>query len=113
MLMASPCKFPRCPAPSVARGYCEAHKQEASRSDQAQRGTATQRGYHARWQRRRAGYLREHPLCVECLKEGRTEPAFGIDHIIPHRGNRQLFWDESNWQSLCQFHLNAKSGRGE
>jgi 5-methylcytosine-specific restriction protein A len=24
-----------------------------------------------------------------------------VDHIIPHRGNRELFWDTENWQALC------------
>jgi 5-methylcytosine-specific restriction protein A len=23
------------------------------------------------------------------------------DHIIPRRGNQQLFWDRNNWQRLC------------
>jgi len=23
------------------------------------------------------------------------------DHIIPHRGDQALFWDETNWQRLC------------
>lgn len=25
-----------------------------------------------------------------------------VDHIIPHRGNEELFWDEDNWQGLCK-----------
>jgi 5-methylcytosine-specific restriction protein A len=25
-----------------------------------------------------------------------------VDHIIPHRGDPTLFWDESNWQPLCK-----------
>lgn len=25
-----------------------------------------------------------------------------VDHIVPHRGNAVLFWDETNWQSLCK-----------
>ena len=25
-----------------------------------------------------------------------------LDHIIPHRGNPVLMWDESNWQALCK-----------
>ena len=25
-----------------------------------------------------------------------------VDHIIPHKGDSDLFWDESNWQSLCK-----------
>ena len=25
-----------------------------------------------------------------------------VDHIRPHKGNRELFWDRTNWQSLCK-----------
>jgi len=33
-----------------------------------------------------------------------------VDHITPHRGNTQLFWDSSNWQSLCEeCHNGAKA----
>ena len=28
-------------------------------------------------------------------------PATDVDHIIPHRGDKKLFWDSGNWQSLC------------
>jgi 5-methylcytosine-specific restriction protein A len=24
-----------------------------------------------------------------------------VDHIIPHKGNMNLFWDKRNWQSMC------------
>lgn len=32
---------------------------------------------------------------------GRLTPATVVDHVIPHRGDRKLFWDSSNWQPLC------------
>ena len=25
-----------------------------------------------------------------------------VDHIIPHRGDEKMFWDEANWQALCK-----------
>ncbi|HEX9813297.1 MAG TPA: hypothetical protein VGA88_14575 [Burkholderiales bacterium] len=28
-------------------------------------------------------------------------PARNVDHKIPHNGDPVLFWDESNWQGLC------------
>jgi 5-methylcytosine-specific restriction endonuclease McrA len=24
-----------------------------------------------------------------------------VDHIIPHKGDRKLFWSRANWQPLC------------
>ena len=58
-----------------------------------------------------------HPLCVMCQADGRVEPATVVDHIKPHRGDSAMFWDRSNWQSLCKRHHDSdkqmleKSGR--
>jgi 5-methylcytosine-specific restriction protein A len=49
-------------------------------------------------------YLREHPLCVgypQGMHGERFEMAKCVDHIVPHKGNVELFWDEKNWQPLC------------
>lgn len=64
--------------------------------------TAAQRGYGYRWQKERAKFLVESPLCVYCEREGRITAATVVDHIQPHRGNQALFWDKNNWQSLCK-----------
>jgi 5-methylcytosine-specific restriction protein A len=61
-----------------------------------------QRGYGSRWNRARAMYLRAHPLCVECLKENQVTAAREVDHIVAHKGDYDLFWDEANWQPLCK-----------
>lgn len=66
-----------------------------------------------RWQRNRAIFLRAHPLCVECEAEGRLAAASVVDHRIPHRGNERMFWEVSNWQALCKWHHDRKTGRGE
>ena len=38
----------------------------------------------------------QHPICVKC-----GAPATEVDHIIPHKGDKNLFWNVGNWQSLC------------
>jgi 5-methylcytosine-specific restriction protein A len=38
-------------------------------------------------------------------------PAIVVDHIIPHKGNYKLFWDKSNWQSLCKSCHDKKTAR--
>lgn len=63
--------------------------------------TSAQRGYGYKWQQARIGYLRNHPLCVYCEREGRIKAASLVDHKIPHRGNMKLFWDSDNWAALC------------
>ena len=45
------------------------------------------------------------------MKQGMYVRATDVDHITPHRGDRQLFWDESNWQPLCHRHHSMKTAR--
>lgn len=70
--------------------------------------SSTARGYGYRWQKAREGHLRNNPLCVMCKElDGRANPATVVDHRIPHRGDQTLFWDRTNWQSLCAHHHSA------
>lgn len=62
---------------------------------------ARERGYDSRWEKARKTFLARSPLCVKCEKQGRVTPATVVDHVIPHRGDRKLFWDSTNWQPLC------------
>lgn len=64
-----------------------------------QRKTAHQRGYGQRWRKARAAFLARHPFCAKCT---RVTPATVVDHIVPHRGDQELFWNPSNWQALCK-----------
>ena len=73
------------------------------------RESASKRGYNSRWQKARVRYLHSHPLCVECKKASKLTKATVVDHVIPHRGDQQLFWDESNWQPLCKHHHDVKT----
>ncbi len=65
------------------------------------RQTAHRRGYDHRWRLARESFLKAHPLCVYCAQLGRVTPATVVDHVVPHRGDRALFWDRDNWQGLC------------
>lgn len=95
----TPCKHPSC-ARLVPYGsqYCSDHI-PMHRKDV--KGT-TEKGYDSRWRKARAWFLNAHPLCVMCLENERLEQATVVDHIVPHRGDQILFWDESNWQPLCK-----------
>jgi 5-methylcytosine-specific restriction protein A len=73
------------------------------------RPSAARRGYGSRWQAYRLAFLRSHPLCAECERNGRLTPATVVDHIIPHRGDWELFWREGNHQSLCAVHHSEKT----
>ncbi|RZS80644.1 HNH endonuclease [Pigmentiphaga kullae] len=94
--------------------------------------SSTQRGYDYRWQKARAEHLRLHPHCVYCLRDAgiqASDPAGVViecaergvpvpcgnvvDHKIPHRGDKALFWDRSNWQTLCSTHHSGAKQREE
>lgn len=74
---------------------------------------ATARGYNYRWQKARERFLRANPLCAYCQREGRLTAATVVDHVTPHKGNNDLFWDESNWQPLCSYHHNSVKQKEE
>lgn len=91
--ISQPCRKFGCPALVCGGGFCDKHKQYYERA----RGTPTQRGYNFKWQKSSKLYLKNSPICVRCER-----PAQVVDHIIPHRGNKELFWDMNNWQPLCK-----------
>lgn len=66
------------------------------------RESASRRGYGYKWRIEREKYLSGHPWCVECMGNGIRVPATEVDHIVPHKGNKKLFWDRGNWQGLCK-----------
>ncbi|MCM3411240.1 HNH endonuclease [Metabacillus litoralis] len=103
-----PCSELRCPNLTRSR-YCDDHKRNIKGYDR-HRGSAAQRGYDSKWRKARTAYLMKHPFCVECNKVGVIAPATVVDHIIPHKGDKKLFWDsKNNWQSLCEMHHNRKT----
>ncbi|WP_319528974.1 HNH endonuclease [uncultured Cohaesibacter sp.] len=65
------------------------------------------------WKRIREQRLAADPLCVMCLAEGRTTVATVVDHRIPHKGDRELFFSYANTQSLCETHHNRDKQRME
>lgn len=85
--------------------YCEVHKKlETPEKDtflggeyEAYKNNPWNELYRSyRWKEASKEFLRKNPICVRC--GGR---ATAVDHIKPHRGDEELFWDEFNWQPLC------------
>lgn len=62
------------------------------------------------WRRVRKRYLASHPLCAECVKQGRITAARVVDHIVPINQGGARF-DSKNLQGLCDSCHNKKSGR--
>lgn len=101
------CAYPGCSV-RVKNGYCPRHRRERVEN----RVSAAKRGYDRDWRRYRINFLKEHPWCVECEKQGVRRPATEVDHIIPHRGDRQLFWNKKNHQALCKNCHSRKTAKG-
>lgn len=69
--------------------------------------------YNYRWGQYRRRFLQRHPLCVMCRKAGKAVQATVVDHIIPHKGDYDLFWDPANHQPLCKLHHDAAKAKEE
>lgn len=85
--------------PAGQRCPCQVqHRRDSKARYDRNRPGARQRGYDTTWQRQAKAFLArpENRLCV-C---GCGRAADTVDHKIPHRGNKRLFWDRSNWQPM-------------
>ncbi|MFG1340554.1 HNH endonuclease signature motif containing protein [Xanthobacter autotrophicus] len=80
--------------PSGERCACE---QRRKADADARRPTARERGYDSKWDLERKAFLKTHPKCSRCSAD-----ATVVDHIVPHKGDKKLFWSRSNWQPLCR-----------
>ena len=58
------------------------------------------------WRKLRDTYIKEHPLCEDCLNEGKVVPAEDIHHIrSPFQNgecNKALLLDYNNLMALCK-----------
>ena len=111
MRIRRPCGHIGCHVLTTNR-YCDEHtalhaEQHQQRIQQSNREYNKRRPeYHSlynseHWHRLRLNQLSQHPWCAECLRYGVRKAAEEADHIIPHRGDRVLFYDSDNIQSLC------------
>lgn len=71
------------------------------------------------WRRLSLAFIQAHPFCVLCLAHGRVNQGaqefhsdeqrnLVVDHIVPHRDDPTLYWDQDNWEVLCRFPCHTK-----
>lgn len=91
------------------------HKVASTGTGWRQGKTTAERGYNGKWQRARADFLAQadNVLCRMCQAIGLVELATVVDHIVPHKGDMELFWDRSNWQPLCKRHHDREKQQHE
>lgn len=78
-----------------------------------ERPNSHQRGYTRRWYKMTAVFRATHLYCRACEAKGIMTPMTDVDHIVPHRGNKELFENPNNWQALCKTCHSEKTARGE
>jgi hypothetical protein len=84
--------------------------------------SARQRGYDGQWEKARATFLAlpENQFCERCKAAGILNAGhlrmdgtpqinphrmhLVVNHRIPHRGDKALFWDRKNWEVACPDH---------
>ncbi|MDR3217157.1 MAG: HNH endonuclease [Clostridiaceae bacterium] len=105
-----PCAYHGCPELTHER-FCDKHRQQAAREyNRYTRDGDSKKFYNSEaWRRLAKRQLRLAPLCAECMRAGRVQPAEIADHIKPIReGGARL--DGENLQSLCMACHNCKHG---
>lgn len=86
------------------------------------RPSARQRGYDGQWEKARAAFLARpgNQFCERCKAFGilnaghlradgspqtnKHRMHLVVNHRIPHKGDKALFWDEANWEVACPDH---------
>ena len=96
------CKRIGCTEHAIDRGRCKKHS--ASLPPLPKR---VRREYHnlyntSWWKKTRKRILATNPLCVCCNFYGKITAAVDVDHCIPHRGDKKLFFDYNNLVAMCK-----------
>ena len=66
-----------------------------------------QKAYQSKeWRALRDVYIKQNPICEECIKKGKVTPAQDVHHIkspfSKNNVNQQLLLDYNNLMSLCK-----------
>lgn len=109
-----PCAHPGCPElVEAGQRYCEKHQKERNRQyERYGRDPATKKRYGSRWSKIRAAYIAAHPLCEQCLADGRATAAREVHHKVPlSEGGTNA---TENLQALCKScHSKIHAERGD
>lgn len=95
-----PCRYPGCPN-LTDQTYCEAHRKTAQAEyNRHTRDPESNKMYGRSWRKVRDAYVKIHPICEDCEREGRIVPVYEVHHLIPKkRGGTDDF---DNLISLCK-----------
>lgn len=95
-----PCSRPGC-STLTREGYCQEHKPRKAE----RRESAEWHDWYGKtiWTKQlRPEQLMREPFCRTCRAKGIRTRASVVDHVIPFRGDWDLFANTANHQSLCK-----------
>lgn len=103
------CCVPGCTAYALGgKGRCANHARQPETDYRAM----TNAMYNtSRWKEMRKKQLAREPVCRVCAEQKKLTHATEVDHIIPHKGDKTLFFDVCNLQSLCHKCHSTKTAR--
>ncbi len=116
-----PCAQQGCPKLTDKR-YCDDHKPKRDAAAKAAARLRWQdhedahpresfdKRYGPNWRRARLMHLHEHPLCVECEREGLVVGGTIVDHIVGIQDGGSIL-DPDNLQTMCDRHHREKTQR--
>ena len=107
-----PCAYPGCGRLVEREQYCAEHQKVVDKQyNQYQRDPKSNKRYGRSWKRIRDRYIKAHPLCEECQKQGTLTSAEEVHHILPlSKGGGN---ERSNLMALCKpchSRITAESG---
>lgn len=78
-------------------GQCKCAKGRSCSNDDV-RGKRYPNG----WDAFARAFRQQHPLCENCLNEGRTTPATEVHHIVKVSVRPDLVFEERNLMAVCR-----------
>lgn len=95
-----PCSYPSCPRLCEGRFCTEHEKLENKNYEKYKRNPNVRKRYGSVWRKIRESYVKSHPFCEVCFKEGLMKQVEEIHHLKPlSEGGTH---DRENLISLCQ-----------
>lgn len=81
-------------------------KPKVERQDTDMRNLRQKAYQNTKWRKMRDTYMHEHPICEECLKQGKVTPAEDIHHkrspFQKGEVNWNLLLDYNNLEAVCK-----------
>jgi 5-methylcytosine-specific restriction protein A len=94
----------------VESGYCPQHSHLARDKFAQQKHNAI---YDRRWATVRLSFLRDNPLCVDCLANDIVTAAQDVHHIVKAKVAPELRLETTNLMALCSSCHRTRTAKGE